>query len=129
MFYDWDWSGAKEEFERAIQIGPNNALAHQRFGLYFNLFGRFEEAMRELQLAFAMDPLSPQIYWRFALSFFLGRKNQQAIEDIQKTLDLDDNYQPALYLLGRVYIELGQLADAIAVFKKVLALNDAPMFM
>jgi TolB-like protein/Tfp pilus assembly protein PilF len=129
MFYDWDWSGAKEEFERAIEISPNNAMAHQRFGLYFNLFGRFEEAMRELELAFAIDPLSPQVYWSFALSFFLGRRDEQAIEQIQKTLDLDGNYQPALYLLGRVYIELGELAKAIAAFKNVLALNDAPLFL
>jgi tetratricopeptide (TPR) repeat protein len=76
-----------------------------------------------------MDPLSPQVYWSFALSFFLGRRDEQAIEQIQKTLDLDGNYQPALYLLGRVYIELGQLAKAIAAFKKVLALNDAPLFL
>jgi len=129
MFYDWDWSGAKEEFERAIEISANNAMAHQRFGLYFSLFGRFEEAMRELELAFAMDPLSPQIYWSFALSFFLGRKDEQAIVEIQKTLDLDANYQPALYLLGRVYLEVGQLTEAIAAFKGVLALNDAPMFV
>ena len=129
MFYEWDWSGAKEEFEQAIEISPNNAMAHQRFALYFNLFGRFAEAMRELELAFAMDPLSPQVYWSFALSFFLGRRDEQAIEQIQKTLDLDGNYQPALYLLGRVYIELGQLAKAIATFKKVLALNDAPLFL
>jgi len=129
MFYDWDWLGANEEFARAIEINPNNATAHQRFGLYFNLFGRFEEAMREQEMAFAIDPLSEQVYWSFALSFFLGRKNEQAIGEIQKALDLDGNYQPALYLLGRVYVELGQLAEAIAVFKKLLGLNDAPMFL
>src|ERR1700687_5602590 len=61
MFYEWDWLGAREEFARAIEINPNNATAHKRFGLYFNLFERFEEAMQELGLAFAMDPLSPQI--------------------------------------------------------------------
>lgn len=129
MFYEWDWLGAKEEFARAIEINPNNATAHQRFGLYFTLFGQFDEAMRELELALPMDPLSPQIYWSFALSFFLERKDEQAIEEIQKALDLDGNYQPALYLLGRVYIELGQLVKAIAAFKKVLALNHAPMFL
>jgi len=129
MFYEWDWLGAQEEFARAIEINPNNATAHQRFGLYFNLFGRFEEAMRELELAFAMDPLSPQVYWGFALGFFLARKNEQAIEEIEKALEIDGNYQPALYLLGRVHEELGQLAEAIAVFENLVGLNNAPMFL
>jgi TolB-like protein/Tfp pilus assembly protein PilF len=128
LFYEWDWLGAEEEFARAIEINPNYAIAHQRFGLYFNLLGRLDEGMRELELGLAIDPLSPQIYWSFALAFFLARKPEQAVEEIHKTLDLDGNYQPALYLLGRVYVERDQLADAIAVYKKVLALNDAPLF-
>jgi TolB-like protein/Tfp pilus assembly protein PilF len=129
MFYEWDWSGAQEEFTRAIEINPNYAIAHQRFGLYFNLVGRPDEAMRELELAVAMDPLSPQIYWSFAVAFFLTREYEQAIDEIKKTLEIDANYPPALYLLGRIYIELGRLAEAIAEFKKILGLNDAPMFL
>lgn len=128
MFYEWDWLGAREELTRAIEINPNNALARQRFGMYFNLFGRFDEATRELQRASAMDPLSPQLYWSFALSLFLQRRHHEAIEEIERTLELDGDYQPALYLLGRAYTELGQLGAGIAVFKKLLALNDSPMF-
>jgi TolB-like protein/Flp pilus assembly protein TadD len=128
LFYEWDWSGAEEEFVRAIEINPNYALAHQRFGLYFNLLGRSHEAMRELELALTMDPLSPQIYWSFALTFFLARDHEQAFKEVQKTLELDGSYQPALYLLGRVHGELGQLSKAITVFENLLGLNDGPMF-
>jgi len=129
LFYDWDWLGAEEEFNRAIESNPNNAIAHQRLGLYFNLLGRFAEARRELELALTIDPLSPQIYWGFALTFLLARDYQRAIEELQKTLEMDGNYKPALYLLGRVYEEAGQVSQAIAEFKRILALSDAPMFL
>jgi TolB-like protein/Tfp pilus assembly protein PilF len=129
LFYEWDWSGAEHEFARALEINPNNALTHQRLALYFNLLGRFDEAARELGLALANDPLSPQTYWSFALTLFLTRQYEQAIEEIQKALELDRIYQPALYLLGRVYEALGELSEAGAVFENLLELNDAPMFL
>lgn len=129
MCYDWDWFGAEQELARAIEINPNNAIAHHRYALCVNLQGRFDEAKEHLELAFAVDPLSPQTYWSFALFFFLQRKHQEATGEIQKALDLVANYQPALYLLGRVQIELGNTKEAIAIFRELLKLNDAPMFL
>lgn len=129
LFYEWDWLGAEKHLVRANQINPSYAATHQRLGLYFNLRGRFAEGMRELELALANDPLSPQTYWNFALALFLTGQHEQAIEEVQKTLEMDRIYQPALYLLGRVYEELGQLSEAIAVFENLLKLNHTPMFL
>lgn len=129
MFYEWDWWGAREEFTRAIEIKPNNAIAHQRFGLYFDLLGRSDEALRELKLALEMDPLSPQISHSLSLAFFLAGNHEEALAEIQKTLEMDGNYYPAVYLLGRIYEQSGRIGKAVTEFKKALALNDAPMFL
>ena len=129
MFYEWDWPGAEEEFARAVEINPNNALAHQRFGLYFDLLGRPDEAIRELKVALEIDPLCLQISQSLALAFLIARDYQRAFEEIQRTIEMDSNYHPAIYLLGRIYEQDGQIANAIAEFKKVVALNDAPMFL
>jgi TolB-like protein/Tfp pilus assembly protein PilF len=129
LFYEWDWAGAEQEFHRALESNHNNAIAHQRFGLYFNLLGRFDEARRELELAMLIDPLSPHSYWSLALTFFLTRQYEKAIEEVQKTLEMERDYKPALYLLGRVYEQCGQLDQAIEVFKRILALSSAPMFL
>jgi len=29
MLYDWDWSGAEQEFRQAIALNPNYPTAHQ----------------------------------------------------------------------------------------------------
>ena len=128
LFYEWDWLGAGKEFNSAIESNHNNAIAHQRFGLYFNLLGRFEEARRELELAMLIDPLSPHSYWSLTLTFFLTRQYEKAIEEVQKTLEMEHDYKPALYLLGRVYEQCGQLDQAIETFKRILVLSNAPMF-
>jgi TolB-like protein/Flp pilus assembly protein TadD len=128
LSYEWDWSGAEEEFRQAIQANPNYSIAHQRLGLYFNLLGRFEEARHELELAREMDPLSPQLHGSFVASFFLARDFSTALAEVQKTLEMDSNHAPTFYLLGRIYEELGQLDRAIAVFKRLLALGHVPMY-
>ena len=129
MFYEWDWSGAEEEFKKAIKSNHNNAIAHQRFGLYFNLLGRFDEAKRELDLAMLIDPLSPHSYWSLTLTYFLTCEYEKAVEEVQKALEMERDYKPALYLLGRTYERCGQMDQAIEVFKKIFALSNSPMFL
>jgi tetratricopeptide (TPR) repeat protein len=43
-------------------------------------------------------------------------------------LEMDSNYVPTLYLLARTREELGQFDEAITVFARILAINDAPIF-
>jgi TolB-like protein/Tfp pilus assembly protein PilF len=128
MCYELDWAAAEEEFRKAIKINPNDSIAHQRFGLYFDVLGRFDEARRELELALKIDPLSPQLYASFGAMFFLARDYNSAIGEVQKALELDGKHIPSLYLLGRIYEELGHIERAIALFKKILFLNETPMF-
>ena len=37
--YDWDWSGAEREFQRAIELNPSYADAHQWYGTSFKANG------------------------------------------------------------------------------------------
>jgi TolB-like protein/Tfp pilus assembly protein PilF len=128
LFYDLDWPAARESFQRAIEVNPNYSIAHQRLGLYFNLLGQFDEARNELELARDLDPLSPQLYCSFALMFFLARQYDRVLSEVEKTLEMDNNYVPTLYLLARTREELGQFNEAITVFEKILTINDAPTF-
>ena len=129
LFYEWDWLGAEEEFRRAIESNHNNAIAHQRFGLYFNLLGRFDEAMRELELAMLIDPLSPHSYWNLTVTYILTGQYEKAIEEVQKGLELERDYKPSLYLLGRAYELCGKVDEAIEVFKRIFAVSNSPMFL
>ena len=61
--------------------------------------------------------------------FFLARDYEQALSEVQTTLEIERNYVPMLYLLGRTYEQLGKLELALATFQKVLTLNDAPAFL
>jgi serine/threonine-protein kinase len=57
--YEYDWGGAESEFNRAIQLNPNYATAHQFYSAYLMSQGRTEESLGEGKRALDIDPLSP----------------------------------------------------------------------
>jgi len=59
--YNFDWEGANSDFERAIELEPGYASAHQWFGIILNAQGRLEEALAATQLARALDPMSASV--------------------------------------------------------------------
>lgn len=128
MCYDYDWPAAEIELTRAVELNPKYPMAHQRLGLFFQLQGRFDLALRELQFAVELDPLSPQLFQSRAATFFIMRDYDRAVKEVQKGLEIDSNYQPALYMLGRVYVQQGKLDEAIAIFEKLVETDAAPIF-
>jgi TolB-like protein/Tfp pilus assembly protein PilF len=126
--YEWNWPAAEVEFTKAVALKPNYALAHQRLGLFFQLQGRFDRALQEMQAAVEVDPLSPQLCQSIASTFFLMRNYDRALKEVQKAFEMNSNYHPALYLLGRIYVQQGKLNEAIEIFQRVFTIDDAPMF-
>src|SRR2546429_8981615 len=49
--FEWDWTGAEQEFKRAIELNPNLATAHHWYGDYLTNMGRFEEGMAQTKKA------------------------------------------------------------------------------
>ena len=85
--YDWDWSGAEQEFKRAIELNPGSATAHHFYGLALAYMGgRFEEAIDESKRAVELDPLSLIINADLGHVFYEARKYELAIEQERKTL-------------------------------------------
>jgi len=129
MLHEWDWRGAEWQFRRAIELNQNCSIAHQRLGLYYNLRGSFDKAVTQLQLALKLDPLSSQISNGLSFAFLQLGEYDRAIEETQGTLDLDTNYHLAYYLLGWVHEQKGEIAEAVAAFETLVALDDSPVFL
>jgi adenylate cyclase len=55
FWYDWDWQGALQAFERAISLNPNYVTAIQWHALALSALGRDEEALTEIYRAREID--------------------------------------------------------------------------
>jgi len=126
--WDWDWVGAEREFKRAIELNPNYALAHSWYSSLLVNQGRIDDAIKELEFAQELDPLSPLSY---ALGFYLyfRREYAKSSEMINKGLELEPNYAVCQYFLGGIYTQKRMLENAIKEFQKALEFSgNSPMY-
>jgi TolB-like protein/Tfp pilus assembly protein PilF len=122
-WYHWDWRGAEEAFLRAIELNPNFATARQWYSSFLNAMGRFEEGAEEQQRAMELDPLSLIIHMNAADPLFFSRKYELAIEHLSALLKRAPYFFPAMFNLGRAYIQNGQMAQAMETFEKAMQLS------
>lgn len=52
----WDWAGMEVEYRKAIELNPNDAIAHSGFGEILDAMGRLDEGLKECQIAQQLDP-------------------------------------------------------------------------
>ncbi len=102
MFIDWEWEGAEGEFKRAVELKPNEQLAHHLNAGLLMAMGRFEEALAQRKKALEIDPLSSRIGAMLGRDYFLMGRYDQAIEQYNKAreffpgqgnLDLGPSYE------------------------------------
>jgi tetratricopeptide (TPR) repeat protein len=53
-----DWPAAERAFRRGLELNPNVAELHQHYALCLILFGRNEDARKEIQLGAELNPVS-----------------------------------------------------------------------
>jgi TolB-like protein/cytochrome c-type biogenesis protein CcmH/NrfG len=124
---DIDLPASAREYQRAIQLQPNNATAHHWYGNGpLVSLGRFDEAIAENKRAAELDPLSPIISADLASTLFYARRYDDAIAQFQKALALDPTFFYTHYSLGMVFEAKGDLTAAIAEYEKAKELSDDP---
>jgi tetratricopeptide (TPR) repeat protein len=121
--YDWEWSGAEQEFKRALELNPNYATGHQWHGLFLTNRGRFAEAEAELALAEQLDPLSLIIVTEAGEPYYFGREYDKAIEHYRRALQLDENFWPAHFFLGIALEEKPDFVQAVSELQTAVKLS------
>lgn len=58
LYFDRDWSLAGRRLERGVELSPADASAHHAYATWLAARGRAGEALREIDLAEALDPAS-----------------------------------------------------------------------
>jgi TolB-like protein/Tfp pilus assembly protein PilF len=138
--YDWDWAGAKEDLDRAVQAMPESAFALAWRARWFQTQGRTNEAISETERALALDPLSAALASDAAAQYVSLNQPERAIPFAQKAVDLnpdDANKRAALanvlWLAGQpdksrqIVAELRNSRAAAKLPASVLAALDARM--
>jgi len=121
--YDWDWEGARREYETALQINPDDWGAHFSYALiYLAPRGRLDEAIREMHRARDLDPLNVTVNTYLGMLYDFAGQYDQAVRQLQDTLALAPDFAEAYSTLFRVYLDQHKFADAHAALDRCHAL-------
>jgi Tfp pilus assembly protein PilF len=102
-----DLSSAKNYFEQALKIDPNNVPAHTYLGVLADHAGDLAEAERHFAAAAIADPLSPSARNNHgAILLRLGRTKQAAAQ-FETSLRLDHDQPAALMNLAQIRFASG----------------------
>jgi TolB-like protein/DNA-binding winged helix-turn-helix (wHTH) protein/Tfp pilus assembly protein PilF len=121
--YDWNWVGAETEFKRAIELNPNYANARHWYAMFLSAAGRHDEALAEIRRAKEIDPVSLIISTNEGWILFCARQYDAAIEQLGKTVELDQGFANAHYKLALVYEAKGMYKEAVKEYLKDEALS------
>lgn len=120
---DWDWSGAQQEFERAIALDPDYATAHHWYAIYLEAMGRNEEAIDEARAALELEPTSDAYRLGLGYRLFWARRYEEAVEELERLLADDPVHSSAHYFLGRCYAEQGRFRKALEALEEAHRLS------
>jgi serine/threonine-protein kinase len=121
--YDWNFPAAEKEFKRAIELNPNYATAHHWYSEYLLTMGRDEEAIAEMKRAQELDPLSLIINAVLGYTYLDSRRLDEAEVQLQKTLEMDENFPRANLYLSLLYERKGMFDKAISQGEKLAVLS------
>jgi TolB-like protein/DNA-binding winged helix-turn-helix (wHTH) protein/Flp pilus assembly protein TadD len=127
--YDWDWSGAEDDFQHAIQLNPSYATAYQRYSLFLMAMGRFQDGFNQINKARELDPLSISINFSLGWRLYLARQYDRAIAQLRNTLEMDPSYELPHLVLGQAYEEKRAFDLAIPELQKAVELSHGTPLM
>jgi TolB-like protein/Tfp pilus assembly protein PilF len=124
--YDWDWEGAKSDFQTALRLSPAYPTAHQWYGEFLMAMGETEQGLTELRRARDLDPLSLIINTDLGLHLHWAGQSDQAIEQLECALELEPNFFRAHFYLGAVYVSKYMAREAVAEMETAIGLTENP---
>ena len=124
LFHDWDWKGAEQSLDRALQVGYNCALAHGHRAILASTTLDRDKTQSELRIAIELDPVNLLIHAEAGEVSYWARDYSQATAYALETLELDPSFPRAHFVLGRIYEAQGKIAEAIAEYEQARIISS-----
>ncbi len=109
--------------QKSVSRNGDFADAHKILAFDFNIVGRQDLALQELNTAIALDPKSFESFYEVGRILFERGSYPQAIEAFEKSRALSPEFVKVYHNLGLAYSAVQEHAKAVQNFEGGLALN------
>lgn len=118
------WRSNITLFQHAIDVTVNNIVAYNNLGNALIRAGRYEEAIRNLEKAIAIQPKYAYAQYSLGLALYHQGNIEKATRRFLKTLELDPSFFRAHYNLGLIYYRQGRHTEAVRHYRSALRLEN-----
>lgn len=108
-----------EAGRRALELGPDNVLAHSWLSMIHTALGQHDEAVDLLTRAREIDPLAPYVHAMTAFALHLGGRFAEAETHARRALEIDPDYLLGLWNLSQALIGLDRPAEAVEASRRI----------
>ena len=122
-----DNPGAKREFERALELDPNDSSIYADYSQLLVNTGGSEPAIAVAQKAKQVDPQDPYASYTLAQAFTMSGRYEEGLQESQRTIGLDDKNWWGYYWRAVAYSQKGMSDEAISAAQTAAKLDDSPL--
>lgn len=127
LLYEWKWKEGYEALQNAIRLNPGSMEAYELLGFYYIVMGKTELAVRTLEAAEKLDPLSPVITQSLGNMYIFAEQYDDAISQAEKLLEMDPEMRVSIEMIAWCKGMKGDWEAALELFKEVHRLTNHPL--
>ncbi|MBN2053679.1 tetratricopeptide repeat protein [bacterium] len=115
---------AKEAFEKAISLNPNDPIPRVNLGGILNSEKDYDGAIRHLEKAVELDSSIARAHLYLGQTYYNNGQYEKAVQPLQTAGSLEPDTFPMTFgLLGNVFYKLQDYRQSRAAFKRFLELD------
>jgi TolB-like protein/DNA-binding winged helix-turn-helix (wHTH) protein/Tfp pilus assembly protein PilF len=122
--YDWDWRAADKEYQRALDLCPNDVGTQAEYGVYSAVNGRITEAQAAIAKTRELDAIKSEPFVGTSVIHYQVRNFNALTETGRAFVAQNSNDWLAHHWLGVGYEGSGQMLQAISEYQKAVELSQ-----
>ncbi len=125
LYYRGVFEAAATEFERAIELNPDEATSYNNLGLCLTKLDRSEEAVASFRKAIEASPEFAEAYNNLGLVYYEKTDYEEAVDLFNQALQKHENYALAYANLGNALHQQEKYEEATRSWERALEIDPA----
>ena len=117
------WAEAEAHAKTAVELEPDNAVAHNNLGLAWQRAGRLEDSVREHREAIRLDPELAEAHYNLGISLGALNRLDEAVASYRESLRLFPSQAAARSNLGQLLARQGRGAEGVEEIRAAIAID------
>ena len=110
----WTWKAAESDLTRGVALTPNNSYGHMMLSVYLDSVGKPDDALKQMQEAVEIDPLSFYMARHYGSALFYARRYDEALIQLKYARAMHPEASGVVdHWISEVYAKKGMYDEAV----------------